>query len=54
MRGDSGELDEAQLRRGIYQLLALETAFVTESARGEVDALLARLYVPLEAVLGAG
>jgi len=54
VRGDSGELDEAQLRRGIYQLLALETAFVTESARGEVDALLARLYVPLEAVLGAG
>lgn len=46
-----GDLSEPLLRRGIHQVLALEDGFVAPAARAEVDALLARLHVPLDALL---
>src|SRR5690606_28824573 len=36
---DAGQLDQLQLRRGIYQVLALESAFVAPEAREAVAAL---------------
>ncbi|MBX9913817.1 MAG: TetR/AcrR family transcriptional regulator [Pseudomonadaceae bacterium] len=50
-RGDGVELSEEQLRRGIYQVLALESAFTTEASRPAVQALHDKLYVPLERVI---
>ncbi|MBS7691219.1 TetR/AcrR family transcriptional regulator [Pseudomonas lalucatii] len=49
--GAAADLSEAALRRGIYQVLALEDGYITESARGAVEALQRRLHVPLEQVL---
>jgi AcrR family transcriptional regulator len=49
-RGDSVELNEEQLRRGIYQVLALESGFISAAARPAVEALHEKLYVPLERV----
>lgn len=51
-RCDAGALSEELLRRGIYQVLALEQGFLAESARPAVADLHARLHVPLERVLG--
>ena len=39
------------LRRGIYQVLALEGGYIAPSARAAVEALYDRLHVPLEQVL---
>ena len=40
------------MRRGVYQILALESGYVTVSARPAVQALLQRLHVPMEAIVG--
>lgn len=42
-----GDLSEELLRRGIYQVLALEGGYVADSARAAVEELAERLYVPL-------
>lgn len=42
-------LDRDTLRRGIYQLVALEEGFVTEAARSAVSGLLAQLHGPFTA-----
>ncbi|NQD91189.1 TetR/AcrR family transcriptional regulator [Pseudomonas sp. CrR25] len=47
-RSQPGDLPEVMLRRGIYQVLALEGGYVAPSAREAVEALYVRLYVPLE------
>ena len=44
-------LSQDMLRRGIYQVLALEDGYLTPSARAAVEALYAKLHVPLEQVL---
>lgn len=40
-------LDQDMLRRGIFQVLALEEGFVTPAAKPQVQALLDQLHVPL-------
>ncbi len=50
-RADPGALSEDLMRRGIYQVLALEGGYLAPSARVAVDALYRRLHVPLERVL---
>ncbi|MEX6501946.1 TetR/AcrR family transcriptional regulator [Pseudomonas zhanjiangensis] len=50
-RGQAGDLSEAMLRRGIYQVLALEGGYIAPEAREAVDALYQKLYVPLEQVI---
>ncbi|MBM7062394.1 TetR/AcrR family transcriptional regulator [Pseudomonas sp. UL073] len=50
-RGDPGDLSEEMLRRGIYQVLALEGGYLTPDAEAAVQALYARLYVPLEQII---
>lgn len=49
-RGDPGDLSEEMLRRGIYQVLALEGGYIAPQAREAVDALQQRLFVPLTTV----
>ncbi|WP_028238398.1 TetR/AcrR family transcriptional regulator [Stutzerimonas azotifigens] len=49
--GHAGDLGEPLLRRGIYQVLALEEGFVTADSRDAVRALQARLHVPLSELL---
>ncbi|KAE8239765.1 hypothetical protein A4X13_0g8078 [Tilletia indica] len=44
-------LSQDMLRRGIYQVLALEGGYIAPSARAAVEALYDRLHVPLEQVL---
>ena len=46
----SGDLSQASLRRGLYQVLALEGGYLAESARAGVQALYERLYVPLASI----
>ena len=48
----SERLSEALLRRGVYQVLALEEGFITEPARAGYIALCRRFRVPLDAPLG--
>ncbi|PTQ72923.1 TetR/AcrR family transcriptional regulator [Pseudomonas sp. GV071] len=50
-RGDPGDLSQEMLRRGIYQVLALEGGYIAPEAREAVDALQQRLFVPLDAVI---
>ncbi|AYC31104.1 TetR/AcrR family transcriptional regulator [Pseudomonas cavernae] len=50
-RGDPGDLSEEQLRRGIYQILALEGGYLALEAQAAVEALYRKLYVPLEQLL---
>jgi AcrR family transcriptional regulator len=45
------ELNQEQLRRGIYQVLALEGGFISADSRPAVQALYDKLYVPLERVI---
>ncbi|KAF1054888.1 MAG: hypothetical protein GAK43_00627 [Stenotrophomonas maltophilia] len=42
-----GDLSEDLLRRGIYQVLALESGHITAAAQADVGQLSQRLYVPL-------
>ncbi|MNR68384.1 hypothetical protein D3C85_1929050 [compost metagenome] len=51
IRSNPGDLSEELVRRGIYQVLALEGGYVSAAARPAVNALLQRLHVPLEQVL---
>ncbi|WXL25390.1 TetR/AcrR family transcriptional regulator [Ectopseudomonas mendocina] len=50
-RGSAGDLSEDLLRRGVYQILTLESGYVTEQASEAVEALKKRLYVPLDQVI---
>ena len=50
-RGSPGDLSEEMLRRGIYQVLALEGGYIAPQAREAVDALYRKLFVPLEQVI---
>lgn len=50
-RGQPGDLSEPMLRRGIYQVLALEGGYIAPSAREAVEALYRKLHVPLEQVI---
>lgn len=43
----AGDLSEEMLRRGIYQVLALESGHLAEGARAAVERIAERLYVPL-------
>ncbi|MDF3933046.1 TetR/AcrR family transcriptional regulator [Pseudomonas citronellolis] len=43
----TGDLSEELLRRGIYQVLALESGHIAEDSQAAVDRLAERLYVPL-------
>jgi AcrR family transcriptional regulator len=52
IRSNPGDLSEELMRRGVYQILALESGYVTDAARDAVQALLQRLHVPMEAVVG--
>ncbi|MFJ7882544.1 TetR/AcrR family transcriptional regulator [Pseudomonas sp. NPDC096917] len=45
------QLCEQAIRRGIYQLLVLESGFVTDQYRDAVDELIKEFYVPLEQVM---
>ncbi|RYJ64268.1 TetR/AcrR family transcriptional regulator [Pseudomonas songnenensis] len=44
------QLDQVQLRRGIYQVLALERGLVTADARAAVQALEQQYFVPINQV----
>jgi AcrR family transcriptional regulator len=46
-----GELSEAMLRRGIYQVLALEGGYIAPQAREAVEALYRKFHVSLEQVI---
>ena len=50
-RSAPGDLSEEMLRRGIYQVLALEGGYIAPQAREAVEALYAKLHVPLEQVI---
>lgn len=52
-RDSSDQLSEQAIKRGVYQLLVLESGFVTEQAREAVDELIKEYYVPLEHALYA-
>jgi len=47
----AGQLDPVQMRRGIYQVLALESGFVATGAREAVAALQRQYFVALDALL---
>jgi len=44
------QLDQLQLRRGIYQVLALERGFVTVDARAAVQALEQQYFIPINQI----
>lgn len=46
-REDATRLSEEAMRRGVYQVLMLELAYVTPEARDAVNALCEEFYVPL-------
>lgn len=50
-RENNDQLSERAIKRGVYQLLVLESGFVTDQARDELDALIKEYYVPLEDAL---
>ena len=50
-RENSEQLSERAIKRGVYQLLVLESGFVTDQAREAVDELIKEYYVPLEDAL---
>ena len=52
-RENSEQLSEQAIKRGVHQLLVLESGFVTEQAREAVDELIKEYYVPLEHALHA-
>ncbi|MET1080387.1 MAG: TetR/AcrR family transcriptional regulator [Pseudomonas sp.] len=47
-RADTGDLNEELLRRGIYQVLALEGGHVSAQSRPAIEALQQKLFVPLD------
>ena len=50
-RGNPGDLSQEMLRRGIYQVLALEGGYTAPQSREAVEALYAKLHVPLDQVI---
>ena len=50
-RGNPGDLSQEMLRRGIYQVLALEGGYIAPQARDAVETLYSKLYVPLQRVV---
>lgn len=50
-RGNPGDLSEEMLRRGIYQVLALEGGYTAPQAREALETLYAKLHVPLDQVI---
>lgn len=50
-RGSPDDLSEEMLRRGVYQVLALEGGYITPQARKALEALYAKLHVPLDQVI---
>jgi len=50
-RENASHLNEDAIRRGVYQVLMLEMAYVTPQARDAVNALCAEFYVPLNKAL---
>lgn len=50
-RAESVELSEDLMRRGIYQVLALESGFLSPAAGPALQALHEKLYVPLDQVI---
>lgn len=52
VRGSLDDLNEELLRRGVYQVLALEGGYLSEeAAAAEVEALYRRLHVPMEQII---
>lgn len=52
-RGESADISQDLLRRGIYQVLALEGGYLAPEAQPAVKALYEKLYVPLDAIVPA-
>lgn len=52
-RGESADISQDLLRRGIYQVLALEGGYLAPEAQPAVKALYEKLYVPLDAIAPA-
>jgi AcrR family transcriptional regulator len=50
-RENSNHLNENAIRRGVYQVLMLESGYVTAQALDEVKALRSEFYVPLQEAL---
>ncbi|QXI28227.1 TetR/AcrR family transcriptional regulator [Pseudomonas vanderleydeniana] len=50
-RESANHLSEESIKRGVYQVLVLESGFVTPEAREAVDRLLNEFYVPLAKAL---
>lgn len=53
-RENSTHLSEDAIRRGVYQVLMLESGYVTPQAQQEVNALCEEFYVPLHQALADG
>ncbi|WP_271410136.1 TetR/AcrR family transcriptional regulator [Pseudomonas sp. Q1-7] len=52
-RGEAGDLSQELLRRGIYQVLALESGYLAPELQPAVKVLYEKLYVPLQQVVPA-
>ncbi|WP_191489422.1 TetR/AcrR family transcriptional regulator [Pseudomonas sp. FEN] len=50
-RENADHLSEESIKRGVYQVLVLESGFVTAQSRAAVDKLLNEFYVPLAQAL---
>ena len=50
-RENNDQLSEQAIKRGVYQLLVLESGFVTAQGRADFDELIKDYYVPLEHAL---
>ena len=50
-RENTAHLNEDAIRRGVYQVLVLEMAYVTPQAHDAVHTLCAEFYVPLNQAL---
>ena len=48
--GSHGDLSQDMLRRGIYQVLALEGGYASAEARPAIEALQQKLFVPVDAL----
>lgn len=53
-RENAHHLSEESIKRGVYQVLVLESGFVTVQSRAAVDKLLNEFYVPLAQALDEG
>ena len=51
IRHNQSDLSEELLRRGVYQVLALESGYLAEDTRAAVETLYQRFHVPLERIM---